>query len=61
MGLNDDRLFRSITPDDCRKPIAEFINHVLVLCNSNYYVDVEDSTLPPICKHAAAPAHHHPA
>ncbi|KAL0172999.1 hypothetical protein M9458_033310, partial [Cirrhinus mrigala] len=61
MGPNDDRLFHSITPDDCRKPVAEFINYVLALCNSNYYVDVEDSTLPPICKHAAAPAHHQPA
>ncbi|KAL0181845.1 hypothetical protein M9458_021220, partial [Cirrhinus mrigala] len=60
MGLNDDRLFCSITPDDCRKPVAEIINYVLALCNSNYYVDVEDSTLPPICKHAAAPAHHQP-
>ncbi|KAL0182050.1 hypothetical protein M9458_021425, partial [Cirrhinus mrigala] len=50
MGLNDDRLFRSIAPDDCHKPVAEFINYVLALCNSNYYVDVEDSTLPPISK-----------
>ncbi|KAL0172253.1 hypothetical protein M9458_032564, partial [Cirrhinus mrigala] len=61
MGLNDDKLFCSITPDDCRKPVAEFINYVLALCNSNFYVDVEDSNLPPICKHATAPARHQPA
>ncbi|KAL0168604.1 hypothetical protein M9458_036826, partial [Cirrhinus mrigala] len=61
MGLNDDKLFCSITPDDCPKPIAEFINYVLALCNSNFYVDVEDSNLPPICKNADAPAHHQPA
>ncbi|KAL0195071.1 hypothetical protein M9458_008643, partial [Cirrhinus mrigala] len=59
MGLNDDK-FCSITPDDCCKPKAEFINYVFALCNSNYYVNVEDSNLPPICKHAAAPAHHQP-
>ncbi|KAL0195075.1 hypothetical protein M9458_008647, partial [Cirrhinus mrigala] len=47
IGLNDAKLFRSITPDDCRRPVAEFINFVLALCNSNYYVDVEDSNLPP--------------
>ncbi|KAL0151702.1 hypothetical protein M9458_053001 [Cirrhinus mrigala] len=46
MGLNDDQLFCSVTPDDCRKPVAEFINYVLALCNSNFYVDVEDSNLP---------------
>ncbi|KAL0200403.1 hypothetical protein M9458_003590, partial [Cirrhinus mrigala] len=61
MGLNYDKLFCSITPDDCRKPVAEFINHVLALCDSNFCVGVEDSNLPPICKHAAAPAHHQPA
>ncbi|KAL0150360.1 hypothetical protein M9458_054362 [Cirrhinus mrigala] len=61
MGLNDDKLFNLITPDDCRKPVAEFINHVLALCHSEFFVDVEDSHLPPICKHAAAPAHHQPA
>ncbi|KAL0161628.1 hypothetical protein M9458_045353, partial [Cirrhinus mrigala] len=60
MGLNDDQLFCSVTPDDCRKPVAEFSNFVLALCNSNFYVDVEDSNLPPICKHEAAPAHHQP-
>ncbi|KAL0195100.1 hypothetical protein M9458_008672 [Cirrhinus mrigala] len=59
MGLNDDN-FCSITPDDCCKPKVEFINYVFALCNSNYYVNVEDSNLPPICKHAAAPAHQQP-
>ncbi|KAL0161264.1 hypothetical protein M9458_044989, partial [Cirrhinus mrigala] len=61
MGLYDDKLFCSITPDDCRKPVAEFINHVLALCHSNYYVDVKDSNLSPIWEYAAAPAHHQPA
>ncbi|KAL0147474.1 hypothetical protein M9458_057214 [Cirrhinus mrigala] len=61
IGLNDDKLFNLITPEDCRKPVAEFINHVLALCHSEFFVDVEDSHLPPICKHAAAPAHHQPA
>ncbi|KAL0195167.1 hypothetical protein M9458_008739, partial [Cirrhinus mrigala] len=61
IGLNDDKLFCSITADDCRRPVADFINYVLALCNSNFYVDVEDYNLPPICEHAAAPAHHQPA
>ncbi|KAL0195734.1 hypothetical protein M9458_009306, partial [Cirrhinus mrigala] len=61
MGQNYDKLFCSITSDDCRKPVAEFINHVLALCHSNYYVDVKDSNLSPIWEHAAAPAHHQPA
>ncbi|KAL0203391.1 hypothetical protein M9458_001409 [Cirrhinus mrigala] len=61
MGLNDDKLFSLITPDDCRKPVAEFINLVLALCHSEFLVDVEDYHLPPICKHVAAPANHQPA
>ncbi|KAL0172259.1 hypothetical protein M9458_032570, partial [Cirrhinus mrigala] len=47
IGLNDDKLFCSITPDNCRKLVAEFINYVLALCHSNFYVNVEDSNLPP--------------
>ncbi|KAL0172557.1 hypothetical protein M9458_032868 [Cirrhinus mrigala] len=58
MGLNNDKLFCSITPDDCHKPVAEFINYVLSLCHSNYYVDVKDSNLSPIWEHTAAPAHY---
>ncbi|KAL0197507.1 hypothetical protein M9458_006047, partial [Cirrhinus mrigala] len=61
MGLNNDKLFRSITPDDCRKPVVEIINYVLALCHSNFFVEVADSNLPPICKLAATPAHHQPA
>ncbi|KAL0163795.1 hypothetical protein M9458_039548 [Cirrhinus mrigala] len=61
MGLKDDRLFCSVTPDDCHRPVAEFINYVLALSNSNFYVDVKDSNLPPIRKHMDAPAHHQPA
>ncbi|KAL0170623.1 hypothetical protein M9458_035219, partial [Cirrhinus mrigala] len=38
-----------------------FINHVLALNNSKFYVDVEDSNPPPIRKHADAPVHHQPA
>ncbi|KAL0195000.1 hypothetical protein M9458_008572, partial [Cirrhinus mrigala] len=60
MGLKDDQLFCSVTPDDCRRPVAEFINHILALCHSDFYIDVEDSKLPPIRKHADAPAHHQP-
>ncbi|KAL0147758.1 hypothetical protein M9458_056934 [Cirrhinus mrigala] len=54
-------LFCSITPVDRCKPVTEFINHVLALSHSNFYGDVEDSILPPIREHAAAPAHHQPA
>ncbi|KAL0171596.1 hypothetical protein M9458_031907, partial [Cirrhinus mrigala] len=61
MGLKDDQLFCSLTPDDCCKPIADFINHVLALNNSKFYVDVEDSNPPPIRKHADTPVHHQPA
>ncbi|KAL0147776.1 hypothetical protein M9458_056919 [Cirrhinus mrigala] len=55
------RRFLTLFQSDCRKPVAEFINHVLALCHSNFFVDVVDSNLPPICKHTAAPAHHQPA
>ncbi|KAL0204487.1 hypothetical protein M9458_002505, partial [Cirrhinus mrigala] len=61
MGLNDDKLFCSITPEDRCKPVAELINYVLALSHSNFYVDVEDSNPPPIGKHASTPAHHQPA
>ncbi|KAL0148890.1 hypothetical protein M9458_055805 [Cirrhinus mrigala] len=61
MGLNDDQLQCSISFEDRCKPVAEFINLVLARSHSNFYVDVEDSNLPPIRKHAAAPTHHQPA
>ncbi|KAL0167345.1 hypothetical protein M9458_039189, partial [Cirrhinus mrigala] len=61
MGLDDSQLLSSIPYEDRYKPVAEFINHVLALSHSNFYVDVEDSNLPPIREHVAAPAYHQPA
>ncbi|KAL0184346.1 hypothetical protein M9458_020042, partial [Cirrhinus mrigala] len=56
MGRKDDQLFCSVTPDDCRRPVAEFINHILALCHSDFYVDVEDSNLPPHPKTCRCPS-----
>ncbi len=28
LGLKEDKLFCSITPEDCYRPVAEFFNHV---------------------------------
>ncbi|KAL0165740.1 hypothetical protein M9458_037584, partial [Cirrhinus mrigala] len=61
MGLDDSQLLSSIPYEDRYKPVAEFISHVLALSHSTFYVDVEDSNLPPIREHVAAPAHHQPA
>ncbi len=61
MGLKEDNLFCRITPDNCSRPVADFLNYVLKLMNSKFFVDVEDPYPPPIRKPADAPAHHKPA
>ncbi len=61
MGLKEDSLFCRITPDNCSRPVADFLNYVLKLMNSKFFVDVEDPYPPPIRKPADAPAHHKPA
>ncbi|KAL0176345.1 hypothetical protein M9458_028675, partial [Cirrhinus mrigala] len=61
MGTDNDYLFCFLTPADCRKPIADFINYVLDLNNSEFIVDVEDPNPPPIRKCAPAPSHRQPA
>ncbi len=61
MGLKDDNLFLFLTPDDCYRPVADFINYVLNLNGSNFFVNVEDNRPLPIRRHVDAPAHHKPA
>ncbi len=29
MGLDDDSLFQILSPDNCYRPVADFINYVL--------------------------------
>ncbi|KAL0179892.1 hypothetical protein M9458_025334, partial [Cirrhinus mrigala] len=60
IGLKDDYLFRVLTPDDWRRPVANFINYVLDLSNSKFFVAVEDPNPLPIRKHVVAPSHHKP-
>ncbi len=44
MGIDDDNLFRFLSPVDCYRPVADFINYVLDLNGSEFFVDVEDTS-----------------
>lgn len=57
----DDKLFQFLSPDDCYRLTADFINYVLDLNGSEFLVDVEDSHLVLIQKQMGISAHHLPA
>ncbi len=61
MGLDNDHLFWYRSPGDCYGAVADFINYVLDLNGSEFFVDVEDSHPVPTRKHVGASAHHKPA